>query len=170
MLESILYQLESYVVLFWCQIGQRLCHIFLPEKNTPHSPPPPPHFKELNCLSVSWVTGHFVPKPFCTSHFVPNLESFRTKPPVLYPLLKKSRQYYTEICRQPRNFQIVNRCWVDVDFWWKHAPRVNDHDFQSMLDCKCLTTCITTLFQFCFGRTFIQVEVHGELFETKLHF
>ena len=53
-MESILYNLESYVVLFWCQIGQRLFgHIFIPEKNTLHSPPPPPHFKELNCSSVS---------------------------------------------------------------------------------------------------------------------
>ena len=39
---------------------------------------------------------------------------------------------------------------------------MNDHDFQSMLDCKCFTTCITKLFQFCFGRTFIQVEVDDE--------
>ena len=26
---------------FWCQIGQRLCHIFLPEKIHPSAPPPP---------------------------------------------------------------------------------------------------------------------------------
>ena len=42
----------------------------------------------------------------------------------------------------------------------KQQQQTNYHE--SMLDCKCFTTCITKLFQFCFGRIFIQVDVVGE--------